>query len=166
MKTKLVIIGAGSVSFGPSIFGDLFSYAEKLRGAEVWLVDTNTESLDVMVRYAAQLNEATNQPYQIHQTTDRNEALPGAKTGWTVKYTTDLTQEVWFYLRGEEYSAQIDYFVTAIGTQRTDNVNSFRSAMQADRLVGMILAEAGGAARPAPPATADKAKGFWARRFG
>jgi hypothetical protein len=30
----------------------------------------------------------------------------------------------------------------------------------------MILAEAGGAARSAPPATADKAKGFWARRFG
>ena len=93
-------------------------------------------------------------------------ALPGAKTGWTVKYTTDLTQEVWFYLRGEEYSAQIDYFVKAIEARRTDNVNSFRSAMQADRLVGMILAEAGGGARPAPAATADKAKGFWARRFG
>jgi scyllo-inositol 2-dehydrogenase (NADP+) len=93
-------------------------------------------------------------------------ALPGAKTGWTVKYTTDLTQEVWFYLRGEEYSAQIDYFVKGIEAKRTDNVNSFRSAMQADRLVGMILAEAGGGARPAPAASADKAKGFWARRFG
>jgi scyllo-inositol 2-dehydrogenase (NADP+) len=40
-----------------------------------------------------------------------HEALPEAKAGWTVKYTTDLTQPVWFYLRGEEYSAQIDYFV-------------------------------------------------------
>jgi len=47
-----------------------------------------------------------------------------------------------------------------------ENVNSFRSALQADRLVGMILAEAGGGARSAPPAVADKAKGFWARRFG
>ncbi len=78
MKTKLVIIGAGSVSFGPSIFGDLFSYAEKLPGAEIWLVDTNAESLDVMAKYAERLNEATNQPYQIHTTTDRTEALPGA----------------------------------------------------------------------------------------
>ena len=95
-----------------------------------------------------------------------HEALPDAKTGWTVKYTTDLTQEVWFYLRGEEYSAQIDYFVKAAEAKRTDNVNSFRSAMQADRLVAMILAEAGGGARPAPAATADKSKGFWARRFG
>ena len=78
MKTKLVIIGAGSVSFGPSIFGDLFSYAEKLRGADVWLVDTNAESLDVMAKYAERLNEATNHPYQINKTTDRAEALPGA----------------------------------------------------------------------------------------
>lgn len=94
-----------------------------------------------------------------------HEALPGAKAGWTVKYTTDLTQEVWFYLRGEEYSAQIDYFVKAIESRRTDNINSFRSALQADRLVSMLLAEAGGAARPAPvPASASK--GFWSRRFG
>jgi alpha-galactosidase len=77
-KTKLVIIGAGSVSFGPSILGDLFSYAEKLRGAEVWLVDTNAESLQVMTAYAKRLNEATNHPYHLNKTTDRTEALPGA----------------------------------------------------------------------------------------
>ena len=91
--------------------------------------------------------------------------LPGFGKGWTVRFTTDLMQEVWFYLRGEEYSAQIDYFVKAIESRRTDNVNSFRSALQADRLVSMLLAEAGGAARPAPlPAAASK--GFWSRRFG
>jgi predicted dehydrogenase len=94
-----------------------------------------------------------------------HEGLPGAKAGWTVKYTTDLTQAVWFYLRGEEYSAQIDYFVKAVEEKRTDNVNSFRSALQADRLVSMILAESGGAARPAP-VSAAKTGGFWARRFG
>ena len=95
-----------------------------------------------------------------------HEAMPGAKPGWTVRYTTDLTQEVWFYLRGEEYSAQIDYFVKAAEARRTDNVNSFRSALQADRLVSMILAEAGGSARAAPAPAAEKAKGFWSRRFG
>jgi alpha-galactosidase len=77
-KTKLVIIGAGSVSFGPSILGDLFSYAEKLRGAEVWLVDTNAESLQVMTAYAERLNEATNHPYHLNKTTNRTEALPNA----------------------------------------------------------------------------------------
>ena len=40
--------------------------------------------------------------------------LPGTGEGWTVRYTTDLTEEVWFYLRGEEYSAQIDYFAQSV----------------------------------------------------
>jgi alpha-galactosidase len=77
-KTKIVIIGAGSVSFGPSILGDLFSFADQLRGAEVWLVDTNAESLDVMQRYAERMNDATARPYAIHKTTERTEALPSA----------------------------------------------------------------------------------------
>ena len=31
-----------------------------------------------------------------------------------MRYTTELTAPVWFYLRGEEYSAQIDDFVAAV----------------------------------------------------
>jgi len=92
-------------------------------------------------------------------------AAPELEPGWTVKYTTDLTREVWYYLRGEEYSAQIDHFVKTIESGRTDNVNSFRSALQADRLVNMILAEGGGRAHAAPKVTAS-AKGFWSRMFG
>ena len=45
---------------------------------------------------------------------ERHEALPGIEPGWTIRYTTDLTDEVWFYLRGEEYSAQIDYFAKSV----------------------------------------------------
>ena len=41
-------------------------------------------------------------------------ALPDTRKGWTVRYTTELTEEVWYYLRGEEYSAQIDYFVQSV----------------------------------------------------
>jgi len=109
---------------------------------------------------------ADRQECQIYLRTP-HEALPDAKAGWTVKYTTDLTQQVWYYLRGEEYSAQIDYFVRPSRRRSTDNVNSFRSALQADRLVGMILAEAnGGGTRTVVPLAADKAKGFWSRRFG
>jgi len=67
--------------------------------------------------------------------------LPHTPAGWTVRYTTDLVQEVWFYLRGEEYSAQIDYFVKSVEQRRTGGENCFRSALQADRVVSMILAE-------------------------
>ena len=76
------------------------------------------------------------------------EAHPGladAAKGWTVRFTTELTDEVWFYLRGEEYSAQIDYFVQSIKRMRIDGENSFRSALEADRVVAMIVAESGGA---------------------
>ncbi len=75
---KIVIIGAGSASFGPSILGDLFSYAESCRGSSVWLVDTNAASLDVMSRYAQRLNAAVHEAFDLHGTTDRREALPGA----------------------------------------------------------------------------------------
>jgi scyllo-inositol 2-dehydrogenase (NADP+) len=38
----------------------------------------------------------------------------GYVPGWNARYATDLTPQVWFYLRGEEYSAQIDHFVQCI----------------------------------------------------
>jgi alpha-galactosidase len=76
--TKIVIIGVGSTSFGPAILGDLFSHAEQLRGSEVWLVDISAQALDLMDRYALRLNDHTGQPFDIHCTTDRRDALPGA----------------------------------------------------------------------------------------
>jgi predicted dehydrogenase len=102
-------------------------------------------------------------------------ALPDTREGWTVRYTTDLTKEVWFYLRGEEYSAQIDYFVQSVKQRRIDGENSFRSALQADRVVSMILAEGNAgvvsAGAPqgqrAPVSTmAPEQKGLWNRLFG
>ena len=97
-------------------------------------------------------------------------ALPDTAAGWTVRYTTELTKEVWFYLRGEEYSAQIDYFVQSIKQRRADGENCFRSALQADRVVSMILADGAGASGTGGPApglstSAPAAKGFWARLF-
>ncbi|MEJ6006639.1 Gfo/Idh/MocA family oxidoreductase [Paucibacter sp. AS339] len=101
---------------------------------------------------------------------DPSAALPELKQGWTVRYTTDLTQEVWYYLRGEEYSAQIDYFVKSCEAKRLDGQNSFKSALDADRVVAMILAESergsvsGGA--PLVSATAAAPKGLISRIFG
>jgi hypothetical protein len=46
-----------------------------------------------------------------------------------VRYTTDLSDEVWFYLRGEEYSAQIDYFAQSIKARRLDGENTFAGAL-------------------------------------
>lgn len=95
--------------------------------------------------------------------------LPDTPAGWTVRYTTDLSKEVWFYLRGEEYSAQIDYFVQSVQQRRTGGQNSFSSALQADRVVAMILAESGGGGSSAAAGLttmAPPAKNWFARLFG
>ena len=63
--------------------------------------------------------------------------------GWNVLYTTELTKPVWFYLRGEEYSAQIDYFVQRVKSRRIlGNINSFESALQTDTVIDMLMNDA------------------------
>lgn len=70
-------------------------------------------------------------------------ALPGYSKGWNVKYTTELTQESWFYLRGEEYSNQIDAFIRAVRDGKsTASENDFRSAAATDQSIAMILENA------------------------
>ncbi|MFI3137761.1 MAG: Gfo/Idh/MocA family oxidoreductase [Methylococcaceae bacterium] len=67
----------------------------------------------------------------------------GYQPGWNVRYTTDLTEPVWFYIRGEEYSAQLDYFVRCIEENRGhDNVNSFKDAMLTDQVIAMMITDA------------------------
>jgi predicted dehydrogenase len=88
--------------------------------------------------------------------------------GWTVKYTTELTEDRWFYLRGEEYSAQIDEFVGAIkANESTARENGFATATETDRTMAMIIenAETGapvGEARAAAPLAAKK-RGWFGR---
>ena len=59
-------------------------------------------------------------------------------SGWNTENVTSLTPETWYYLRGEEYSRQIDYFVDSVLTRRTDGTNSFASALETDLLVDEI----------------------------
>ncbi|MFN4313794.1 MAG: Gfo/Idh/MocA family protein [Chitinophagaceae bacterium] len=67
-----------------------------------------------------------------------NDIPAGYNKGWNIKYITELTPEVDFYLRGEEYSAQIDYFVKAAQGQVPNNMNSFESAWYTDKAISII----------------------------
>jgi predicted dehydrogenase len=93
-----------------------------------------------------------------------HEGPPRIDKGWTVRYTTDLSDEVWFYLRGEEYSAQIDYFASSIQEARIDGENSFASALQADRVVAMLVDQE--AVPAGAPAAEKPRKGLWSRIAG
>jgi len=62
----------------------------------------------------------------------------GYSNGWNVKYITDLTEEVDFFLRGEEYSAQIDYFIKTCLGKVPNTINTFQSAWQTDNAISII----------------------------
>jgi scyllo-inositol 2-dehydrogenase (NADP+) len=65
--------------------------------------------------------------------------VPGYDSGWTIRYITELQQPVSFYLRGEEYSAQVDAFVDAAGRRDPQPLNSFTSAYETDWTIDQIL---------------------------
>lgn len=77
----------------------------------------------------------------------------GYRPGWNARFTTELTDPVWFYLRGEEYSAQIESFVSQVEAGREDGVNGFASAAVTDRSIAMMVADA--ERGPSTPAVAD-----------
>ncbi len=76
--TKIVFIGAGSASFGLSMFRDVF-ISKELAGSTLTLVDINEENLDRMYKLAFKMNEISGAGLKIQSTTDRKEALPGAE---------------------------------------------------------------------------------------
>lgn len=69
------------------------------------------------------------------------EAAPkfGLEKGWTIKYITDFAIPVNFYLRGEEYSAQIDNFVDCVKTKKQTNYNTFEQGLYTDKVIEMII---------------------------
>jgi predicted dehydrogenase len=76
----------------------------------------------------------------------------GYRTGWNVRYTTELSEQPWFYLRGEEYSAQAAAFVQRVEAGQTEGLNTFESAAATDRILAMVAADAAGrGGRPSAP---------------
>ncbi len=66
----------------------------------------------------------------------------GYEKGWNVKYVTDLTETVDFYLRGEEYSSQIDYFIKAVQGNAPNTINTFETAWLTDKAIALIKSNA------------------------
>ncbi len=62
----------------------------------------------------------------------------GYTKGWNIKHINEFAEPVDFYLRGEEYSAQIDYFINAVQGKVPNAVNTFESAWQTDKIIHQI----------------------------
>ena len=62
--------------------------------------------------------------------------------GWNIRYTTDLTKPVWFYVRGEEYSSQIAHFIEHCAGKRSEVLSDFASAAMTDRSIALLVSDA------------------------
>ena len=74
---KIVIIGAGSASFGPTTLATLLRN-EALRGSHLALVDLDPQRADNAARVAERMNDTWGADMTISAATDRRESLPGA----------------------------------------------------------------------------------------
>jgi alpha-galactosidase len=75
--TKIVIIGAGSASFGTGTVATILG-SSRLRGSELALVDLDERSLENMLRAAVIMNEAWDSQMAISASTNRCDVLDGA----------------------------------------------------------------------------------------
>ncbi len=78
MAFKLTIIGAGSLTFARTLFSDIMHVPE-LRGIEVAFTDISEHNLDMVTRLCQRDLDANGIPTKILATTDRREALRGAR---------------------------------------------------------------------------------------
>jgi alpha-galactosidase len=78
ISTKIVFIGAGSMSFGLTMLKDAFS-SHDLSGSTLILVDIDVDKLGRMTRLAELLSEKSGVDLKIEQTTERRAALKGAE---------------------------------------------------------------------------------------
>jgi len=77
LPTKIVLIGAGSASFGLNSLGALMG-SQRLRGSRLALVDRNAEALAPMARLAERLNREWGAEMTITTHTDHVDALDDA----------------------------------------------------------------------------------------
>jgi predicted dehydrogenase len=73
---------------------------------------------------------------KVHFRTD-NCPSPYVK-GWNVRHINELAPPVSFYLRGEEYSAQMDKFINAVSGKSPNDINTFETALHTDLLIEKI----------------------------
>lgn len=78
LPTKIVVIGAGSASFGENTLSAIMR-SKKLRGSSLALVDRNAQSLDIVHRLASRLNVEWDAKFHISAHTHHRDALDGAQ---------------------------------------------------------------------------------------
>ena len=66
----------------------------------------------------------------------------GFDKGWNTRYITDFAQSVRFYVRGNEFTRQLDYFIDCIEGKHTENMASFAEGLKTDIIMEEITKDA------------------------
>lgn len=74
---KIALVGAGGMSFGPSMVNDVV-HTPELRGSRLVLHDVDEQRLDRAFSFATRLNAAKGAPVVVDRSTDPGVALDGA----------------------------------------------------------------------------------------
>jgi len=78
LPTKIVVIGAGSASFGENTLAAILR-STKLRGSRLALVDHNAHSLEIVGRLAERMNREWGAQLSLSLHSHHKDALPGAE---------------------------------------------------------------------------------------
>jgi len=63
----------------------------------------------------------------------------GFEKGWDTRYVTDFSQDVRFYVRGNEFTRQLDYFVDCILGKEKNDTSTFADALVTDQIIESII---------------------------
>ena len=91
--TKVVVIGAGSASFGLETLFDLLLAKGELGGSTISLVDIDEANLEKVAALARLANDVYGAGFRIEHTTDRRTALRGAE--FVVTAVAKKREEMW-----------------------------------------------------------------------
>lgn len=71
-----------------------------------------------------------------------SDPVSGFHDGWNTRYITDFAQSVRFYVRGNEFTRQLDYFVDCIEQGQVDNISGFAEGLKTDETIEEITKDA------------------------
>lgn len=97
----------------------------------------------------------------------------GFEKGWNTRYITDFARSVRFYVRGNEFTAQLDYFIDCIENKQFENVAGFAESLLTDQVIEAIIHDAASPSTQQRPRTehdpewiAERQPSVWKRLFG
>lgn len=69
---------------------------------------------------------------------NKEDSINGFKQGWNTRHITDIAKSVRFYVRGNEFTRQLDYFVECIENRQLENISGFKDAFKTDIILRKI----------------------------